>query len=787
MVTVSLYKAKLSAYRVYCEQSDSPLGKEEWESMMTENSDMFQYWNLVIDFGLLYLSLERSSRERNFSLYCSTLELILPYSFILDRMNYQRWLAVHVDDLQQLKASNPSLYSEFERGHFAVSVKGRPFSSIAADQGHEQTNKIIKGYQAALGSDIGSVWNLACPELIRVIKEFEDIMNIHELDDNENRHDDHASAQISFVKNVSAAYESLVLATNPFSGEQVQIVFLHNAEYMDCCREISTNLRSLLQRGKDLYQKFRDERLINCSTAFTEPMTKQFVLLPGDKLALPPIVFGLTTKQEAVFVQEMSSVVEKRFDEAVRTLYHEPFNVPAALTKHGESFKSGKSALLMKLSEHAPSTGVAAFANEGALVVDLSYIVVSYGSVGTYVDFRDFCEAIWKNLTHIGSNNKRIDIVCDNYTDLNVLKQKTRSARGSGGVINFDLDTPFPSKFSTDFLKNTRNKEKLYDLLVDHLHEKSLTCQQQKFVFTKRKRVVSNKIVEMEDSSHLEADTRIVLHILDILREGVRRVVVRSTDTDVFVILTYYYNSFREASLYGDPSIILMCGKKSSKAGIRYIDIGRVSSSMSLDQSKGLLLLFAMAGCDYVESFYTIGQKTWLQHYRRNEDIAEIFSELIDNPDNLEDRFEEIMLFVLTVYGVKNPSMGCEVARAESFTCKVITTLRQLPPSKPALFQHMRRSLCVASKRWAQAHVPDPPAVNVNEWGWIEKDGSCTPNWTNYIYVLGDKNLDPFLKLRSFCSCGKGGHSSQRILCKNCSCRKSNRHCWKKCGCNGDC
>ena len=36
------------------------------------------------------------------------------------------------------------------------------------------------GYQAALGSDIGSVRNLACPELIRVIKEFEDIVNIHE-------------------------------------------------------------------------------------------------------------------------------------------------------------------------------------------------------------------------------------------------------------------------------------------------------------------------------------------------------------------------------------------------------------------------------------------------------------------------------------------------------------------------------------------------------------------------------------------------------------------------------
>ena len=66
-------------------------------------------------------------------------------------------------------------------------------------------------------------------------------------------------------------------------------------------------------------------------------MTKQFVLLPGDKLALPPIVYGLTAKQENVFIQEMSSVVEARYDEAVKAMNYEPF--PAALTKPDESFK----------------------------------------------------------------------------------------------------------------------------------------------------------------------------------------------------------------------------------------------------------------------------------------------------------------------------------------------------------------------------------------------------------------------------------------------------------------
>ena len=57
----------------------------------------------------------------SFSIYIilSSLESILRYAFILERLNYERWLAVHVEGLQ--RSRNPDLHAEFYRGHFAVS------------------------------------------------------------------------------------------------------------------------------------------------------------------------------------------------------------------------------------------------------------------------------------------------------------------------------------------------------------------------------------------------------------------------------------------------------------------------------------------------------------------------------------------------------------------------------------------------------------------------------------------------------------------------------------------
>ena len=72
--------------------------------------------------------------------------------------------------------------------------------------------------------------------------------------------DDHASVQEAFLRKVSAAFKSITRSTNPSNAEYVLIVFLHNAEIMNTCQAISANLRSLIQKGKQLYFNFKKER-----------------------------------------------------------------------------------------------------------------------------------------------------------------------------------------------------------------------------------------------------------------------------------------------------------------------------------------------------------------------------------------------------------------------------------------------------------------------------------------------------------------------------------------------
>ena len=110
--------------------------------------------------------------------------------------------------------------------------------------------------------------------------------------------------------------------------------------------------------------------------AFTEPVKKHSMLLPGDKEKLPSLVVVLTSNQKLAFIQEVKDVVSDRFDEAVEAFIFEPFNVPGALTKHGESFKASKSAVLKKFHKTSSSSKEAAFAVDGVLIVDISFVVI---------------------------------------------------------------------------------------------------------------------------------------------------------------------------------------------------------------------------------------------------------------------------------------------------------------------------------------------------------------------------------------------------------------------------
>ncbi len=86
-----------------------------------------------------------------------------------------------------------------------------------------------------------------------------------------------------------------------------------------------------------------------------------------------------------------------------------------------------------------------------------------------------------------------------------------------------------------DFLRDPNNKKELVAFLT-------LKVTQFAFPLNKAVHITSGNSVEstgpnMPDCNHEEADTRIVVHILLALEQGMETVKVRTVDTDVVVIL----------------------------------------------------------------------------------------------------------------------------------------------------------------------------------------------------------------------------------------------------------
>ena len=92
------------------------------------------YWSLILRLETLYHIFRRSLRERNFQLYVEMLVAWVIWTHALNRINYKRWLPVHLNDLEQLKTRHPKLYEEFSSGRFVGSKTTARFSAIPLDQ-----------------------------------------------------------------------------------------------------------------------------------------------------------------------------------------------------------------------------------------------------------------------------------------------------------------------------------------------------------------------------------------------------------------------------------------------------------------------------------------------------------------------------------------------------------------------------------------------------------------------------------------------------------------------------
>jgi len=78
VLLAALYKCQRHAHS----ESGSELSFYEWVAEMSEHSDMFFYWSMVMRFQSLFLVFLRSIREGNWKLNVSARMMVMKYAFI---------------------------------------------------------------------------------------------------------------------------------------------------------------------------------------------------------------------------------------------------------------------------------------------------------------------------------------------------------------------------------------------------------------------------------------------------------------------------------------------------------------------------------------------------------------------------------------------------------------------------------------------------------------------------------------------------------------------------------
>ena len=157
-------------------------------------------------------------------------------------------------------------------------------------------------------------------------------------------------------------------------------------------------------------------------------------------------------------------------------------------------------------------------------------------------------------------------------------------------------------------MKNPKNKEKLYCFLAEKLFQ--LHNGDTTLVVTKGDGILTNDSVLESDlsissCSPEEADQKLVRHMLQCVRSGIQKIVVRTVDSDVIMLLFAYRHEGGNFS----SNVFVWFGTGTNTT---FYNINGIALGLGEETCKALRFFHAFTGCDTVSSFFNHGKcKFW--------------------------------------------------------------------------------------------------------------------------------------------------------------------------------
>ena len=148
-------------------------------------------------------------------------------------------------------------------------------------------------------------------------------------------------------------------------------------------------------------------------------------------------------------------------------------------------------------------------------------------------------------------NTSRVDFVSDRYPEQSI-KNAEREKRASQGECSVRVYAKDQKVFKpwTKFLSNGKNKENLVAFLLDTWSSMEGGCLGQLELYvtsgsncaklwSRNEILRHDHVIELSDCDHEEANTRMMLHAAHTANCGHHTIIIKSPDTDVFILGLY--------------------------------------------------------------------------------------------------------------------------------------------------------------------------------------------------------------------------------------------------------
>ena len=231
----------------------------------------------------------------------------------------------------------------------------------------------------------------------------------------------------------------------------------------------------------------------------------------------------------------------------------------------------------------------------------------------------------------------RLDVVWDEcITDS--LKAETRTRRGKGIRRRVEPSNTIPGNWQ-EFLRINDNK--MFSFLASSA---AIIATDKQVISTCHTGVLciqSRYVAGLAPCTHEEADTRILLHLEDAVKQGYNKVSIRTVDTDVVVLAVASAQRLNITELW----IAFGAGKN-----FRYLPAHEMADALGPDRCVALPMFHAFTGFDRVSCFGGRGKRTAWDMWNAYDEVTPAFCALAATPETIENWRGLLERFVVLLY-----------------------------------------------------------------------------------------------------------------------------------------